>query len=131
VKELVMEWRHFAVEGETCDRCSATGKSVREVVQELSDELSGKGVAIRFIETVLPAELMSQSNMILFNGVPLEEILENAAVAESDCPSCSCLIGSVTSCRTVEHGGVSHEEIPAELIRHAALLTVDLGVCRT
>lgn len=23
MKQLVIEWRHFAVEGETCDRCSA------------------------------------------------------------------------------------------------------------
>jgi len=121
-----MEWRHFAVGGETCDRCRATGKSVREVVEELTGELSAKGIGIKFIETVLPAELIAQSNMILFNGVPLEEILANATVKESACPSCSCLTGSATSCRTVEHGGVSHEAIPAELIRRAALLSVGL-----
>jgi len=127
VKELIMEWRHFAVKGETCDRCSTTGKSVRKVVEKLSAELSGRGVDIKFIETILPAELMAESNMILFNGVPLENLLKDTTAGESACPSCSCLTGSATSCRTVEHGGASHETIPAGLIRQAALLALGLN----
>lgn len=127
MKELVIEWRHFAVAGKTCDRCSATGTTVREFVADLSRELAGKGIRINFVETVLPAELMAQSNMILFNDVPLEEILEEARAGESKCPSCSCLTGSDTSCRTVEHGGVSHEAIPVGLIRRAALIALGLA----
>jgi hypothetical protein len=119
MKELTIEWRHYAKEGATCDRCAATGSSVTEVVSELSNELAGKGITVTFTETILPEELMAQSNMILFNGVPLEAILDNAAADENPCPSCSCLTGSETSCRTVEYEGKTYEEIPEELIRKA------------
>ena len=120
MKELAIEWRHYEKEGATCDRCAATGLSIREVVSELGKELAGQGVAVTFIETILPEELMAQSNMILFNGIPLEAVLDNAATDESHCPSCSCLTGSETSCRTVEYEGKTYEEIPGELIRKAA-----------
>jgi hypothetical protein len=122
--ELHIEWRHYAKEGETCDRCAATGSSVREVVADLTRELSASGISVIFTETVLPAELMAQSNLILFNGTALEVVLGDTTVAETPCPSCSCLTGRETSCRTVEHDGVIHEEIPAELIHRAALLVV-------
>lgn len=120
MQELSIEWRHYDKEGATCDRCAATGASVREVVAVLSEELAGKGVSVIFTEMKLPEELMAQSNMILFNGVPLEMLLKNASADENHCSSCSCLTGSETSCRTVEYEGTNYEEIPAELIRKAA-----------
>ena len=120
MKELTIEWRHYEKEGATCDRCAATGSSVSEVVTQLRHELAAKGVTVTFTETILPEELMAQSNMILFNGTPLEAVLENAAADENPCPSCSCLTGSETSCRTVEYKGKTYEEIPGELIRKAA-----------
>jgi hypothetical protein len=46
---------------------------------------------------------------------------------ENACPSCTCLTGKETSCRTVEHEGVTYEEIPAELIRKAALKAILAG----
>jgi hypothetical protein len=119
MKVLTIEWRHYGKEGATCDRCAATGTSVREVVSELSDELAGRGVTVTLTETILPEGLMAQSNMILFNGVPLEAILDNSAAHENPCPSCSCLTGSETSCRTIEYEGKTYEKIPAELIRKA------------
>ena len=120
MKELTIEWRHYEKEGATCDRCAATGSSVSEVVTQLRHELAAKGVTVTFTETILPEEHMAQSNMILFNGTPLEAVLENAAADENPCPSCSCLTGSETSCRTVEYKGKTYEEIPGELIRKAA-----------
>lgn len=119
MKTLKIEWRHYDKAGQTCDRCTATGSSVREVVSELSNELAEKEVNVTFTETRLPEELMAQSNMLLINGVPLEAILDNAVADENHCASCSCLTGSETSCRTVEYEGKSYEEIPAELIRKA------------
>ena len=120
MKTLSIEWRHYEKAGLTCERCAATGSSVKEVVSELSNELAGKGITVIFTETPLPEELMSQSNLLLFNGVPLETILDNATADENNCPSCSCLTGSETSCRTVNYEGNTYEEIPAELIRQAA-----------
>lgn len=120
MKELAIEWRHYEKEGATCDRCATTGTSVRDVVSELGKELGVRGVTVTLTETILPEELMAQSNMILFNGTPLEAILNNAATDNNACPSCSCLTGSETSCRTVEYEGKTYEEIPGELIRKAA-----------
>ena len=120
MKELTIEWRHYEKEGATCERCAATGSSVKEVVSELGNELAGKGITVTFTETPLPEESMAQSNLLLFNGVPLETILDNATADENHCPSCSCLTGSETSCRTINYEGRTYEEIPAELIRQAA-----------
>lgn len=120
MKVLDIEWRHYDKAGQTCDRCAATGRSVRDVVSELSNELAGIGIVVSFTETTLPEEHMAQSNLLLFNGVPLESILDNAVADESHCASCSCLTGAETSCRTVEYEGKTYEEIPGDLIRKAA-----------
>ena len=126
MKELVIEWRHYDKEGATCDRCAATGSSLAEVISRLGRELAGRGIAVSFTETTLPAEFMAQSNLILFNGVPLEAVLDDAEADESSCPSCSCLTGTKTSCRTVRFEGKTFEEIPADLIRKAAFRAVGL-----
>lgn len=124
MKELTIEWRHYDKDGTTCDRCATTGISVREVVSKLSNELAENDIDILFTETLLPAQLMTQSNMILINGVPLELILDNTSTDENHCESCSCLTGTETSCRTVEHEGITYEEIPEELIRNAILKVI-------
>lgn len=129
MKELAIEWRHYEKEGATCDRCAATGASVREVVAELSNELADKGVTVLFMERKLPEELMAQSNLILFNGVPIEELLVGAEASKNACESCSCLTGTETSCRTVVLAGDTHEEIPADLIRLAAYKAI--GITKT
>lgn len=124
MKKLNIEWRHYDKAGQTCDRCAATGRSVRAVVSGLNTELAEKGVIVTFTETLLPEELMAQSNLLLFNGVALESVLDNAAADKNHCESCSCLTGSDTSCRTVEHEGTTYEEIPEELIRQAAYASI-------
>ena len=116
MKNLAIEWRHYDKAGATCDRCATTGAAVKKVISGLSAELEEKGFAVTFTETLLPEELMAQSNMLLFNGVPLEQLLENVAVNENSCSSCSCLTGTETSCRTVEYQGATYEEIPEELV---------------
>jgi hypothetical protein len=119
MKQLNIEWRHYENEGLTCDRCSATGKTLHEAVQELRHELAGQDIRIDLKETILSESMIAESNMILINGVALEEILDTASTSSSDCPSCACLTGKKSSCRTVVYEGASHEEIPAELIRTA------------
>lgn len=128
MKTLTIEWRHYDKQGETCDRCATTGAAVKKVISGLNAELEKKGFAVTFTETLLPEELMDQSNLLLFNGVPLEQVLDNAAAAENSCASCSCLTGTDTSCRTVEYQGVTYEEIPEELILKAvqAVLASDI-----
>jgi len=108
-----VEWRHYDKEGSTCDRCSGTGANLAAVAKEFA----GRGVAIELQETLLSADRISESNLVLINGVPLEELLTNSVAGESECPSCSCLTGAETSCRTVKCDGEVYEELPQELIR--------------
>lgn len=126
MRTLNIEWRHYDKEGATCDRCAATGTSVKDVVASLTRELADKGVTVTFTETRLPEKLMAQSNLILFNGAPLETLLQNAAADQSNCPSCACLTGSQTNCRTIEYDGIIYEEVPEYLIRKAAYAALQL-----
>ena len=121
MKKLAIEWKHFEKDGETCERCAGTGENLATVIAELQQELAGEGVEVTLTETLLPASRIAESNMIFFNGIPLENLLAETAVSENSCDSCSCLTGEETLCRTVEFEGKTYEEIPKELIRRAAL----------
>jgi len=112
-KPISVEWRHYDKEGSTCDRCSGTGANLAAVI----NEFAGRGVTIELQETLLSADRISESNLLLINGVPLEELLADGVVGESECPSCGCLTGEETSCRTVQCDGEVYEELSPELIR--------------
>lgn len=107
-----VEWRHYEKAGATCNRCGDTGANLKQVIAEYA----GQGVLIELQETFLNEEQISESNLVLINGVPLEELLA-ATAGESDCPSCSCLTGSATSCRTLQCDGETFEELTPALLR--------------
>ena len=117
---LEIEWRHLDKDGRTCLRCSDTLQSLQQVIQQLAAECAPQGVEIVYRETKLPIEQLSQSNLILFNGAPLEAVLPGASASESECQSCGDLCGEPSFCRTVTVGGRTFEAIPAALIRQAA-----------
>jgi len=112
-KDIRVEWRHYDKGGSTCDRCSGTGINLAAVIKEFTE----RGVTIELQETLLSADQMSESNLVLINGVPLDELLTGGVVGESECPSCGCLTGKKTSCRTVQCDGQIYEELSLELIR--------------
>ncbi len=121
MQTLEIEWRHLDVQGSTCERCADTGSEARDAVAELAKECAPQGWNITFRETLLTEKEIADSNLVLFNGVPIEQVLRNATASESHCASCCDLTGKAdTACRTVEHGGRSFETIPADLIRQAA-----------
>jgi hypothetical protein len=119
MKETRIEWRHLESEGATCERCGDTGAALGEVLRGLREELREEGVEIRFTETKLGPDRISESNLILVDGVPLENWLSGASASENTCGSCSEILGVETCCRTVEIEGVTHEAVPAALIRQA------------
>ncbi len=117
---LEIEWKHLDKSGNTCIRCTDTGEALQSVIAQLAQECKSCGWNITFKETKLSESEIRQSNIILFNGRPIEDVLPGAKISESHCQSCCELIGdSSTSCRTVEFGGNSYEEIPSSLIRQA------------
>lgn len=120
LKQLDIEWRHLDKDGNTCLRCSDTGKPLEQTVIDLMQECALHGAQVVYHETKLSVEEIPQSNMLLINGVALESLLPNASAASSHCASCGEFTGKPTSCRIVKYQGQTYESIPAALIREAA-----------
>jgi len=123
--KLIIEWKHLDVEGETCDRCYDTGENLVQEIKRLNRKLISSGYEVILQETILNKDQVASSNIILFNGVPIEDIIE-LKVLENYCESCSDLIGSQTYCRTISYDGNEYEDIPAKAIRHASYKTLGL-----
>ena len=115
MKKLSLEWKHYDKKGETCLRCDNTGKNIQEALKDISENLNYNEVDISYKETKLDAEEMPESNMILINNKPIEEIM-SATVSENYCHSCSCIAGEGANCRTIKMSGNTFEEIPKDLI---------------
>jgi hypothetical protein len=125
MKTLKIEWRHLDVDGETCDRCYDTGENLANEVKRLIRALQPQGIDVKFTETKLDDNQIPESNTILFNGVPIENIL-NIEESQNYCDSCSTLLGTKTYCRTVKFEGNEYEDIPAKAIRQAAYKALGL-----
>jgi hypothetical protein len=106
-------------QGRTCERCGDTGETLRKVIRELNAGCGAKPVRFRLKNTRLPVIRMAESNSILIDGRPLEQIVPEATVTKTDCPSCGELTGQATQCRALTVDGRTHEAIPAEMIRSA------------
>jgi hypothetical protein len=91
------------------------------VIDALREELEPQGVEITFTDTPLTGEKITDSNLLLFNGVPLDVVVAGSQARQNYCGSCSELTHTETYCRTVEHDGAVYEELPEALIRQAAL----------
>lgn len=130
MRTLRIEWKHFDVAGDTCNRCYDTGENLFHEVKRLNRSLQPQGIEVKLIETKLDDTQIPQSNMILFDGVPIEDIL-NIKVSENYCDSCTKLLGSETYCRTVIYEGNEYEDIPAKAIRKAALKVLGIEEAKT
>ena len=115
----MIEWRHLDVKGETCNRCYDTGENIKQEVERLNRAFEPKGIYVDLVETKLDEKQVGQSNALLFNGVPIEEVLE-IEVHENYCASCSTLLGSETYCRTIIFEGEEYDDVPLKAIRKAA-----------
>lgn len=125
MKTLEIEWRHLDEKGETCERCYDTGENLANEIKRLKRALEPRGIKIVFKETKLNDKQIPESNTVLFNGVPIEDILK-IKVSENYCESCTALLGNDTYCRTVMFEGNEYEDIPAKAIRQAAYKSLGL-----
>ena len=125
MRKVLIEWRYFSKNGKTCSGCRETKNNLDSAIEELTDELTPKGIKLEFVKKVLPQSQIKESNIILINGVPLEDIVPNTAKGKSECCSCGDLCGKPTDCRTVNQGQSVFEEIPASLIKEAVLIKLN------
>ncbi len=116
--KIIIEWKHFDKDGATCDRCSQTGHNLHQVIKDLQKKFD-----IKFIETKLTEDRMSESNQIIINGKLIEELIPNTKVGENFCSSCTDLTenSSDCHCRTINQGETVFEDIPTDLIKTAIL----------
>ena len=126
--KLKIKWQRLVADGETCPRCKETGSEVEKAADKLRKSLKHLGIDVILEKKELTVEEFKksplQSNLITFNGEPLEEWL-NAKTGKSPC----CDVCGPTDCRTTEINGKTYEEIPSDLIIKAGLAAVsDLSV---
>ncbi len=117
-RELVIEWKHAARDADNVfETCKETGMPLEAVLDEIRMLLEMEGVAVRMVETV------AESDSLLFNGVPVEELLEGVEVTATSCAACSSCseeCGEGAECRTLRYSGEAYESIPPVLIGRAA-----------
>ncbi len=121
---LVVEWRHLAVGGETCERCGATRTNVRAAVEAMRPVLAAQGVTLELREVELSPDEIAHSNEVVVDGTLVEDLIGGTA-AVSDCPSCGDLVGAPCSCRTVKVGDEVLEELPEAMIAAAIMTAAD------
>jgi len=126
--ELVIEWKHIGRDVEnTCERCQETGMTLAAVLAEIRTLLEMEGITVRMVETVLANDAVAESNSLLFNGVPIEDLLEGVEVTTTPCCSCSCITCEEDAeCRALRYNGEEYEAIPPELIGRAAARALEL-----
>lgn len=121
---LTIEWRHLGIGGFTCNRCSDTGTNLGLAIARLRREGQLNDVDLQLEETLLSPEEIDQSNTVLVNGIPVEEIL-GVRVTFTECSSCSDLPGESECCRAVSSAHQVFEAIPEEMIRAAMVKVLD------
>lgn len=125
MKTHLIEWKRLVKLGRTCDRCEDTGATLRKVIRELNTGCVKARVRFRLKTVRLPAARLAESNAILIDGQPLEQLVPRARVGETDCPTCGELTGETLKCRALNVDGRTHDSVPAELIRAAVCRVAD------
>ena len=117
-KELVIEWNKIE---KTPGAFEETGMALPAVLAEIKMLLELEGVSVQLIERV------AESESLLFNGIPIEDLLEGVEVTTTACSCVSCeSCGEGGECRTLRYNGEEYEAIPPELIGRAAAKALEL-----
>jgi hypothetical protein len=128
-RDLVIEWKHIGKDvTSTCERCSLTGGTILDVLENLQPYFRQKNIVARFRETVLPDSQIEESNQVIIDGIPLEEYLSGAEVIRTPCCSCACITGQdEAECRAIDYGGDRYEAITPDLLKQVIIAVVDSG----
>lgn len=126
-RTLRIEWQHVGADvSNTCERCSATGTTLLQVLQDLKHYFTRNNIRLDFKETVLTPEQLPDSNRILINGKAFEDYLAGSRIVQTPCCSCECIVGKESvECRAIETPEGLYESIPAELMRRVIRAAAD------
>ena len=121
MKPMQILWKRLVTGGESCTRCSHTGRELEAAAAKPAAAPRPLG-----IEPVLETQEIdeasfksntSESNRVWIAGKPIEEWL-GADVGMSRC----CSVCGDSDCRTLEVGGRTYETIPEEQFIKAGLM---------
>jgi hypothetical protein len=126
--KIQIEWKHYDKEGNTCNRCNTTGTALIEAIGAMKVDSHFAGIKIEFKETKLSEDNLSDSNIILLNGTPLEILLKDTKVVNTPCKSCCEMVGSDVDCRALDCQGQIFEDIPQNFIYQAAMKLLEKEV---
>ena len=118
---LEISWQRVLKGAKTCERCGNTGLAVAAAAEKLRREFAPLGLEVVLTRKVLDIFAVPDSNLVAFNGEPLESLL-GAEVGSNHCQSCCELLGQTTDCRTLIYRGRTFEDLPEELILEAGRL---------
>lgn len=120
MKTLPITWTRLVKDGQTCQRCGSTQRSVLGAMAKLEAALRPLGIQptldTRQMDDASFRAEPSESNRIWIGGRPMEEWL-GASVGMSTC----CSVCGSLPCRTMQVGGDTYEAIPEDLIVRAAM----------
>ncbi|MEM0492426.1 MAG: DUF2703 domain-containing protein [Candidatus Thermoplasmatota archaeon] len=125
MKHITIEWKHLDEDGETCLRCSKSRDNLISVINSLREDLKKKNILIDFREVRLTRPQIKESNMILIDSVPIEDILD-AKDTMNHCISCCDLIGEKVECRAILYKNRLYEDITESMIKEAVKKVVSI-----
>ncbi|HUU75345.1 MAG TPA: DUF2703 domain-containing protein [Methanoregulaceae archaeon] len=121
-KSLVVEWRHAEGEGEPCYRCSDTGHTFIDLLDEVIPLLESDGITVKQTERLVQA---GTRNRIYLNGRPLEELLDEAGRAQTYCHSTKWMMLEEARRAVIGPDGVACQEAPEILFRKSILKSLE------
>ena len=137
-RRLHIEWQQAWSSSGICPYASETWSNLELVVEELRRELLSLGISVSLTQIDSTQQTGQGTSGLLFNRVPLEELLPELRILSSHCPFCEALCGESVLCPTVVAEGVEYRSLPPFLLRRAILTSVgmmqplrplNLGVC--
>jgi hypothetical protein len=124
---LSVTWRHTPDQASPCVTCSDTGRTFRELLEELLPAFREEGISVRFSdERVEPAG--QPENLLLLNGIAISPLLSHAAQGEEYCQASKCMSPAHLHRHYPGPGGVPCDEAPEILVRKAIVLSLDQDV---
>ncbi len=116
--KLFIQWIHFDLEGETCDRCNQTYNNLIKAIKFVKDKYPDEDIKVAIKELKLGEDKLEHSNWIKINGIPIDKIIKIEEV-HNYCKSCSDLIGKDVDCKAIKYRKKSYDSIPTRAIVEA------------
>lgn len=123
---LHVEWRQDGPPSRTCPYANETWSNLELAVEGLRRELHSLGIPVTVTGTLSQQPTGRATQGLLFNRLPLEELLPELRILNNRCSSCEALYGDPALCPTVVAEGVEYRSLPPFLIRRAVLTAVGM-----